>query len=1009
MRKRVLLLPLLALTLASVSTRSVANRIDVLYADQTIDNVKIGDTFFVEQKTLVYNEESKVVDGQIILPDGTSQEGKYFTIEMPGIYTVNYRAFFGTHEESVSIFYHCHRTSGDFFVSSEKNNIARAGSYSHPLKNGEINGAKLSLNAKTTFTFDGEIDFNSFGSDKPFIEFIVDTSKSGTSDLETLTVRLTDVDNNANYVDITATDSGPIDDDGKGCYLLAGSNSQFKTGYESSTLHTSKYGTNIGSSFRDLPEKGNKPVSFYFDYSNKILQAYPIINTNEKRRITDLDDKSIYGSNIWEGFTNGKAKLSIFANSLNNAEATIIVTKVGNMDLSPLDFVDTDAPIIQIDYAGQSKIVPPKASINRPYKIFDAIVTDNYDHNLSYSTYVTYQDTVNEKVKDISIVNGCFTPKEAGVYTITYVAKDHSNNVGEQTVKITTVSGNQEMTLSDLTPITDQLYSTITLPSTSEVAATIVGGSGRPQVTRKIFDSANKEIEILGNDFVPTEIGDYTVHYDAVDYIGNTADCNLIIHVTDPGHPIFVGNLELPRVLIKGHKYNLPSYSGVEVVNNKTVSLDSKIYVNGELLSGNTFIAGDTCTVKYEITGQSGVESYESSLTVIDAGNPINLTNYFVGGFAKTVNTNDVALSASSGDVTDLFASVLPYDNPFVKFSINRDSIKFSKLVFKFSDSLNSNNSLTFNLTFSSEKAYVSATNDTEKYEFGLLESGEDEVYAIDFLTSQKVLRDINHKEISLVKFNDQGKAFEGFTGGVYLEISMVGVTAASEVKILSIANQVLGDLGLPTYLDFANPVIIFKGKFINEQQYGNDAYVPGVDIFDVLSNASVTVTVKAPDGTFKIKNADATTSHSFKLDQFGSYLVTYKAVDSEGNSVSYPRKIMVYDFNAPVLTITGSLNETYKLNDAITIPSYTVTDNLNDYKLDIFLIMPDNQERLLLTDKNGTVTSYLDENSMIYNPSFKVNSTTFRAEQYGSYRMRFVAYDSDFNKTVKELNFEVK
>ena len=47
------------------------------------------------------------------------------------------------------------------------------------------------------------------------------------------------------------------------------------------------------------------------------------------------------------------------------------------------------------------------------------------------------------------------------------------------------------------------------------------------------------------------------------------------------------------------------------------------------------------------------------------------------------------------------------------------------------------------------------------------------------------------------------------------------------------------------------------------------------------------------------------------------------------------------------------------------------MTDNLNDYKLDIFLIMPDNQERLLLTDKNGTVTSYLDENSMIYNPSF--------------------------------------
>ena len=1009
MRKRILLLPLLVLTLASAPVRSVASKIDVLYADQTIDNVKIGDTFFVEQKTLVYNEESKVVDGQIILPDGTSQEGKYFTIEMPGIYTVNYRAFFGTHEESISIFYHCHRTSGNFFISSEYNNVPSSGAYSHPLKNGEINGAKLSLNAKTTFTFDGEIDFNSFGSNNSFIEFIVDTSKQSTSDIETLTVRLTDIENNANYVDVTVTDSGPIDDDGRGCYLLAGSNSQFKTGYESSTLHTSKYGTNIGSSFRDLPDKGNKPVSLYFDYPNKVLQASPIINTNEKRRITDLDDKSIYGSNIWEGFTNGKAKLSIFANSLNNSEATIIVTKVANIDLSPLDFVDSEAPVIQIDYSGQSSSDLPKASVNKPYRIFDAMVTDNYDRNLSYSTYVTYQDSANSKVKDISVVNGYFTPKAAGSYTITYVAKDHSNNVGKRTVNITTIDSPQEMTLSDLTPILDQLYSNIAIPSTSEVAATIVGGSGKAKVTRKIFDGSNNEITISGNNFMPTEIGDYTVHYDAIDYIGNVASCNLIVHVTDPGHPIFVGNLELPRILIKGHKYTLPTYSGVEVVNNKTVSLSSKIYVNGELLNGSTFVAGDTCTVKYEITGQRGTQFYQRSIEVVNVGNPLDLKNYFVGDFTKVVNKNDVTLSASSGNATDLFASVLPYDNPSVKFSINRDSIKFNKLVFKFSDSLDSNNSLTFNLTFSSGKTYVSVGSDTNESEFGMLESGDDEVYVIDFLTSEKVLRDIGHKEITLIKFNDQGNAFEGFKGGVYLEVSMLDVIATTEVKILSISNQVLGHLDLATYVDFANPVIIFKDKFINEQQYGQDAYIPGVDVFDVLSSASVTVTIIGPDNSVKLNKVDATHPNSFKLDQFGSYLVTYRGIDSEGNVASYPRKITVFDFNAPELTIIGSLKESYNLNDQITVPSYIVTDNLNDYKLDVFLIMPDNQERLLLTDKNGTVTSFLDDNSMVYNPSFKVNSTTFRAEQYGSYRMRFVAYDSDFNKVVKELLFEVK
>ena len=130
------------------------------------------------------------------------------------------------------------------------------------------------------------------------------------------------------------------------------------------------------------------------------------------------------------------------------------------------------------------------------------------------------------------------------------------------------------------------------------------------------------------------------------------------------------------------------------------------------------------------------------------------------------------------------------------------------------------------------------------------------------------------------------------------------------------------------------------------------------------MSNATAKVTVKAPDGTTTLQNVDATVPHSFRLDQFGSYLVTYRCTDTAGNSASFPRKIVVYDFNPPVLTITGTLKDSYKLNDEVSIPSYTISDNLNDYKLDIFLLMPDNQQRLLMTDVNGKVTSYLTSNS---------------------------------------------
>ena len=1008
MRKKLLFLPLLVVSLAGVSTFKLADHIQVLSVDETIDNVKIGDVFEVEQRVLEYEGQRKTVDGQIILPDGTSKEGKQFTITMPGIYSVNYRAFFGAHEVSVSKFYHCHRTSADFFTSSDTRNKPQTGEYSHPIKSGEIKGAKLILDSKTTFTYEREIDFSTYGSVNSFIDVIVDTSQTGTSDLETFTIRLTDVEDNNNYVDITVTDGGPIDDDGRGCYILAGSNNQFKTGYEGSRLHIGKYGANVGMSFRNLPEKSARVAKFYFDYADRKFYVSPLLNEGgAKGQITDLDDKSVYGSNIWEGFTTGKARLSIFANSLSNSSATLIVSKIANIDLSPLDFVDNVKPTISIDYDGQAMYDLPKASVNKPYKLYKAVITDNFDKDLSYSTYVTHFDSVNSKNKDISVINNTFTPKEEGTYKISYIAKDHSNNQTIRELVVTTINDPQTMSLSIDTPsISQELYSKINLPLTSDVHVT--GGSGVAKVTRTLLDNKSKEIQVEDDTFIPEKIGSYTALYKATDYIGNIATLAVPITVTDPGHPIFVGEPSLPRILIKGHKYALPSYPGVEVVNNETVSLSSKVYVNGSHLTNSTFVAGSTCLVKYELSGTRGTQTYQQNIDVVESGSPMNFANYFYGDFAKAVHTSDIALTANTGTATDIFASILPFDNPYIKFAVDPNNINFERLIFKFSDSSNPNNSISFKIRFSAGKAYVSAGSDTSEYEFGKADLGSDYSYAIDFLSSSRVLSDINHNELVVVKNNDQGKPFNGFSNGLYLDITMENISSSSSLKVLSISNQVIGDLSLNPYLD-AFPIIILNDKFVNEQHYGDNVFIPTASIFDVLSDSSVTVSVKAPNNTYKIQDLDAGITHSFKLDQFGQYTVIYNGRDEEGNTASFRRTITIYDFNAPEITITGSLKESYKLNDEISIPSYTVSDNQNDYKLDVFLIMPDNQQRLLLTDKNGTVTSYLEADSMVYNSSFKVNSTTFKAEQYGKYTMRFVAYDSDFNKSAKELNFEVK
>lgn len=1016
MMKKWLIIPALLLLSSCQTNEQAYSKPSFLYRNETIEDIKVGDTIVVEPKTLTYEGQSKVVNGQIIFPDGSSKVGKSFIIEMPGIYEVNYRAFFGTHEESISLFYHCHRTSGDFFISSDKSNPAQAGTYSHPLNSETIKGAKLLLDTKSVFTYNGEIDFTSFDPNKSFLDLIIDTSKQETSDIESFTIRITDVDNSSNYIDILVNDSGPIDDDGRGSYWKAGSSGQFKTGYENGRNSkiwgsSSKYGTNVGMSFRDLPDRGAKVAKLYFNYAEKELYISPLINSGIKSIITDFDDKEIYGSNVWKGFTNGKATISIFANSLLNNYATLIVSKIGNFDLSPLDFVDTDAPAIKVNYMGQSTIMPPMATVNKPYKIFEAAVSDNYDRNLSYSTYVTFLDEAHNIEKDITISNGYFTPKEVGKYTITYVAKDHSNNYATKTVDIYATSDSQEMSIAlDEDSITQELYTVVNLPSIEEVKSKITGGSGKPKLERFVFDKDGNIYEFENDYFIPEEIGQYSVVYLATDYIGNEASATLTVNVTDPHHPVFIEDFNLPKTVIKGHKYTLPTYVGAEVGDNEeTVYLSSKVYVNGEVLEDNSFVADETCVVKYELTGKTGVEEYVESIEVIDTGDPIDLGKYFHGDFSTEVNRNDVTLSADSGNASSLFISALPYDNLYVEFALINDLLNCDELVFKFTDSTNSNNSLSFHFSKSGEKAYISIGADITKYEFTGFEGEEGLSFVIDFTTSDKTLRDIYHKDVAVAKYNDKGNLFDCFGGGVYLEITMNNISSSSSFKMLTISNQSLGHKGRDPYKDFIKPIVILKEDSITEQEYNADAFIPLADVFDVLSDAEVTLTVKGPDNKNRIVDADATKRHTFVLDQFGRYIITYTATDSAGKSATYRRNITVYDIVPPELTINGSLASIYGLNAAITIPTYTVSDNLGKYTVDVFLIMPNNEQRLLLEDNNGLVTSYLEKDNMYYNASFKVDSRTFRAEQFGRYTLRFVAYDNDFNKTVKELHFEVK
>ncbi len=1003
----------LALLTASLSSTNSSFPVKAITEDENFI-VNVGDSIDVKDRVLIHGDERKTVSGQIIFPDGSSKSGRSFLISMPGVYQVVYRTYFGYEEECETITYRCNYKSSDFFSSSVSNNKPGIGEYSFNNKLASVQGAVLNLNTKTTFTFVDPIDFSSFDPNNPFIEYIVDTTKQGESDLETFIVRLTDTEDSSNYVDINITDSGPIDDNGQGSYIRAGACNQIKTGYEflgsGYRLHRNKFGCNVGSSFRALPTNNPvKPTKLYFDYANKSLYARPIMNTNnEKDIITDLDSEDIYASSVWQGFKNGKAFVSIFGKSIPSSTAKLVVSRVGNLDLSELVFEDHAGPTIEIDYNGQSIADLPKATIGRAYPIYKANVKDNFDKNLTYSVSVSYIDTVNSKKKDVSVKNNTFIPMQSGTYVITYTAKDYSNNISTKSLNITSILDSQAMTINlSETSKSGIVYSSFDLPSPSEIS--ISGGSGKASATRKILKPNNEEITLFGDTFVPTEVGAYKVIYTAVDYIGNIASATLTINSLDTVKPIFIGELNVPRVLIKGRSYTLPSYQGFETINGSLKYLSTNVYVNDELLSDRSFVASTECNISYKVTGETGTNQYDFSIPVIDGNNGQAQQNYFYAAnpsFVAEENEFNVSLSASV-DASWVFASVLPFDTPSVSFAKDPSLNEYQYLSFKFSQANNPNLSITFKVRFDGDLAFVSIANSTKEYSLGYENRDGQNVYSLVFDNATSFLTDINYKNIAKVYNDDLGNPFASFTGGLYLDISLLGVTGSSKINILGISNQSLGHRGY--YLDSTSPIMIFNSKFVNEQNYNEDAFIPTVSVFDVLGSTKASLSIKAPDGSYIFKDADPTKSQTFKLSMFGNYILTFYVEDSSGNFVSYPRKITVKDTISPTLTVNNNLKDSYKINSEISIPSYSVSDNLGKYTLDVLLMLPNDEERLLLKDVNGKVTSYLTSDNPIYNSSFKVNSNTFKAEQYGTYKLRYVAYDNDFNKVVSEITFVVK
>ena len=151
--------------------------------------------------------------------------------------------------------------------------------------------------------------------------------------------------------------------------------------------------------------------------------------------------------------------------------------------------------------------------------------------------------------------------------------------------------------------------------------------------------------------------------------------------------------------------------------------------------------------------------------------------------------------------------------------------------------------------------------------------------------------------------------------------------------------------------------------------------------------------------------NRNADEFDSFIINEYGSYTVSYNAIDSFGNPTRRTYVSFVYDDVKPSLTVGELKSDKYHVGDIVKIPTYTANDNLGHVIVDVILIMPSNEMRILTHDDNGNITYALIDTTL-YNSSFIVDKESFRLEMKGRYTLRYVAYDEGYNVTTVERVF---
>ena len=997
-----------------------ALRREKAFAENAVyEMVYVGDVIEAEQHEITCDNGSVKAEGlTAVYPSGGVYGGDKITITQAGKYQVTYHATVDGQRVEETRYYMAARMPKDVIVAEEGMQVDY-GKYEvespYEMKN-ETYGAVVTFKEGQSITFNTKVKTAKLTKDYNLFELIVMPSVFKETDFERLTIRVTDAEDEANYVDVVVNTSNIIDGGGQVSYVQAGANGQLIGGYEGERFHSNSplYGTQVEHSFRALAHEGlyrqNHTISENFltlaiDNKDKTVYCGPYSNEQKSNvEVNDLDNPVRYKANPWGGFTSEDVTVKITAEHFVKSDGKVLIKSFGDLDFSQA-IQDTVAPQLFVD-VDESKALPI-AEVGKDFPIFPFIAKDALDAQLKTNVFVYYVDGRGQKLT-VENDGRSFFAKYAGDYQIVYRAEDYSGNVTEKVLEIRAQETIPNIYVAIEEPFMEAAaYQTISIPTAAQMYA--FGGCGDLKVERAVYDPNNQKVEAQET-LQLAMLGEYKVVYTVRDYLDNVGYGVITVRSIPVEKPSFIVEPSLNSVLIKGFTYDLPIPFVIETINGQILQVPYKAYVNDKLVE-NSFVAqGESMEIRYVAEGESGVSEWEQTVSVVDTEYGKYKSKYFhTEGDVQILDEKTCVNLLFSEDCSAEFITPLCSQDFRLTLSCAVEKTNFNAMVITLTDAVNSNLSVSLRLFYSKEENswFIQLNNSINRF----LYATSKDILTFALTSDTKGIIDTSGGVLTTISAYDNGNAFEGFSETIYLGIFFEGVEEESSISITQICNQPMGynKSSLDKALDEVKPIILLDEAFILRQKLGAQAKIPTAKAYDVLGQIQeLSVSIETPSGQI-LGGGDAREALTFTLDKAGYYLVTYYAKDSNGNKTSLPYTIFVSDEIAPTLEVKNDLKKEYQVGSEIKIPSYTAKDNGENCYVQVTVILPNNEMRLLEYNENGKITSLLSKDNELYENAFKAGDDAFVALQKGRYVLRIVAYDEYYNTTVKEIEFLVK